>query len=194
MRGPKVRFEKEVILSRSRDYIDINGIDNVSIRNLAKYIGCSTQPIFRYYGNSEELLLDIYASIESYYEAFVERVSTQVEIPFLGMGLGYIDFAREHPNLFYALFMDNHYAKESLLDFFKNDESNSVVFEMSKQIDLGEDSCRLLLRDIWLLTHGIATMIYTKQVTYHDSEIREILFQGFYGFISILKSKEKEND
>ncbi|TYV60606.1 hypothetical protein [Listeria monocytogenes] len=39
---------------------------------------------------------------------------------------------------------------------------------------------------------GTATMIYTKQVDYQEKEVREILFQGFYGFISILK--EKEND
>lgn len=193
MSGPKVKYNKDIIISKSREYIDKYGVQKVSIRNLAKYIGCSTQPIFRHYNNSEELLNDVYESMEEYYEVFVEEVSKQIEIPFLGMGLGYINFAKVHPNLFYALFMDTYYKKESLLEFFKNEESNLVISEMSRQIELDEESCRLLLRDIWLLTHGIATMIYTKQVKYQDSEVREILFHGFYGFISVLKSKENKN-
>lgn len=194
MSGPKVRFNKEDIILKSKEYIDMNGIKMVSIRNLAKYIGCSTQPIFRHYVNGDELMADVYQSIEQSYEHFIEQVSNTIDIPFLGMGLGYIQFAKEHPNLFYALFMDTYYQKDSLLDFFKNDESTMIVDEMSNQIGLSQDRCRLLLRDIWLLTHGIATMVYTKQVNYQDEEIREILFHGFYGFISILKSKENSHD
>lgn len=194
MSGPKVRFNKEDIILKSKEYIDMNGIKMVSIRNLAKYIGCSTQPIFRHYVNGDELMADVYQSIEQSYEHFIEQVSNTIDIPFLGMGLGYIQFAKEHPNLFYALFMDTYYQKDSLLDFFKNDESTMIVDEMSNQIGLSQERCRLLLRDIWLLTHGIATMVYTKQVNYQDEEIREILFHGFYGFISILKSKENSHD
>lgn len=194
MRGPKIKYDKEIIISKSRDYVDKNGISKISIRNLANYIGCSTQPIFRIYKNSEELLQDLYGSIEKYYEEFTDQILKQTEIPFLGMGMGYINFAKEHPNLFYVLFMSTYYKKESLLSFFQNEESDKVIVEMSVQIGLSKELCRLLLRNIWLLTHGIATMIYTKQVSYHDDEIKEILFQGFYGFIGILKSKEKNDD
>lgn len=194
MRDPKVKFDKDTIISKSRDYVDENGISRISIRNLANYIGCSTQPIFKIYKNSEELLQDLYCSIEKYYEEFTDQIKKQTEIPFLEMGMSYINFAKEHPDLFYVLFMNTHYKKESLLSFFQNEESDKVIKEMSVQIGLSKESCRLLLRDIWLLTHGIATMIYTKQVSYCDDEIKEILFQGFYGFIAILKSKEKNDD
>lgn len=194
MRGPKVKFDKETIITKSRNYVDENGISKISIRSLANYIGCSTQPIFRIYKNSEELLQDLYCSIEKYYEEFTAQILKQTEIPFLGMGLGYINFAKEHPNLFYVLFMNTYYKKESLLSFFQNEESDKVIIEMSDQIGIPRELCRLLLRDIWLLTHGIATMIYTKQVSYRDDEIKEILFQGFYGFIAILKLKDKNND
>lgn len=190
MRGPKVKFDKQIILLKSKEYIDQHGINAISVRNLANYIGCSTQPIFHLYKNSKELMRDVYAIIEQSYEEFVGKIMNETEIPFLGMGLGYIQFAKEHPNLFYVLFMDTYYEKESLLDFFKNEESNEAIEGMSIQIGLSKENCRLLLRDIWLLTHGIATMIYTKQVDYQEKEVREILFQGFYGFISILKEKE----
>jgi len=194
MRGPKVKYDKELIITKSRDYINEYGVNQISIRNLAKYIGCSTQPIFSHYRTSEELMRDVYASIEQYYEQFVAQILSSIDTPFLGLGLGYISFAKEHPNLFFALFMDTYYKKESLLDFFINLESDAVVSQMSAQVGLSAEGCRILLRNIWLLTHGIATMIYTKQVNYHEQEIREILFQGFNGFISNLKSKENNND
>lgn len=190
MRGPKVKFNKELIVSKSRDYISEYGIHQISIRQLANYIGCSTQPIFRLYKNSKELLEDVYQSIELLYNQTVIEVSEKTDIPFLGMGLGYIAFARDYPNLFYALFMDTYYKKESFLDFFKDTESNQMVEDMSIQLKLNPPNCRNLLRNIWLLTHGIATMIYTKQVNYQDQEIREILGQGFNGFILILKENE----
>lgn len=192
MRGAKIKFDKNLVVSKSKDYIDKFGIHEVSIRNLAKFIGCSTQPIFRLYKNSEELMKDVYQAIEEFYESFVSEISNQIEIPFLGLGVGYINFAKAHPNLFYAMFMGSYFEKTNLLDFFQNEESDTVVLQMPQSIGLSKENCRVLLRDIWLLTHGIATMIYTKQVQYNDQEIKEILYQGFYGFIAILM--EKEND
>lgn len=194
MRGPKIKFDKEMIISKSINYIDENGIDEITVRNLANHIGCSTQPIFRIYKNSDDLLKDVYCAIENFYEEFIANAIEQTDIPFLGMGIGYIAFAQKHPNLFYVLFLSSHYQKGSLLDFFQNVESDTVITEMSSQIGLSKELCRLLLRDIWLLTHGIATMIYTKQVNYHDNEIKEILSHGFYGIIAILKLKEKNDD
>lgn len=194
MRGPKIKFDKEMLVSKSINYIDENGVDEITVRNLANHIGCSTQPIFRLYKNTEDLLKDVYSGIEQKYEEFVQNAIKQTDIPFLGMGMGYINFAQKHPHLFYVLFMSIYYKKQSLLDFFQNEESDAVIIEMSAQIGLSKELCRLLLRDIWLLTHGIATMIYTKQVAYHDNEIKEILSHGFYGIIAILKSKEIDDD
>lgn len=192
MAGPKIKFTKEIIIEKSITFIDSNGIDEASIRNLSKYIGCSTQPIFRLYANSESLFEDILENIKNHYDEFIDIFSKKESNPFLGIGLGYINFAKEHPNLFYALFMDKNYKKKNFLDFFSDDESNLFLHELSKQIGLTIDNSRLLLRNIWILCHGIATMIYTNQVNYDDKEIRQMLFQGFNGFIYILK--ETKND
>ena len=44
-------FTKEDILNKSILFIKEIGLDKLTVRELSKYIGCSTQPIFRYYKN-----------------------------------------------------------------------------------------------------------------------------------------------
>lgn len=194
MRGPKVKFDKDLLISKSVEFIDEYGVAKISVRNLANHIGCSTQPIFRLYRNTEDLLKDVYRAIEAYYDDFIMKEMRDSDIPFLGMGMGYINFARKHPNFFYLLFMRGHEHKQSLLAYFQSEESDAVIREMAGALGLSKESSRLLLRDLWLLSHGIATMFYTKQVSYHDKEIKEILGQGFYGISTFLKSKEIDDE
>lgn len=194
LRGPKVKFDKDLLVSKSVEFIDEYGVDKISVRNLANHIGCSTQPIFRLYGSIEELLEDVYRSIEKEYDAFIMKGMREADMPFLGMGLAYINFARQHPNFFYVLFMRSNEEKASLLDYVQSSESDEVITEISRGIGLSQEACRLLLRDLWLLSHGIATMFYTKQVSYQDEEIKEILGHGFLGMSGYLKSKEIPNE
>ena len=46
-----VSFSKEEILEKSVNYIKKYGYSSLTVRSLAKYIGCSTQPIFKNYDN-----------------------------------------------------------------------------------------------------------------------------------------------
>lgn len=192
MRGPKIRFTAETILLKTYEFIDEFGLDALNTRSLAEYIGCSTQPIFRLFTTMEDLLNQTYNLIEKKYDAVMEEELKNNNIPFLGMGLGYIRFASEHPNLFKALFMAEHFQKESMIAFFQNEESNAIIEMIAAQTQLTEENARKLLRNIWLLTHGIATMIAYNEVSYSETEILEILGTGFKGFQTQLKEKNNE--
>ena len=53
--GRKTMFNEEIILEKSKEFIKENGVDALNARNLCKYIGCSTQPLFRNFNNMEGL-------------------------------------------------------------------------------------------------------------------------------------------
>ena len=46
-----IKFSKEDILEKSVEFIKEQGYSKLTVRELAKYIGCSTQPIFKNYEN-----------------------------------------------------------------------------------------------------------------------------------------------
>ena len=49
-----IKFSKEEILEKSIDFIKEYGYSKLTVRELANYIGCSTQPIFKNYATFDE--------------------------------------------------------------------------------------------------------------------------------------------
>ena len=48
-----IKYSKEDILGKSVDFIKMYGYSKLTVRELANYIGCSTQPIFRLFSNMD---------------------------------------------------------------------------------------------------------------------------------------------
>lgn len=46
-----IKYSKEDILGKSVDFIKMYGYSKLTVRELANYIRCSTQPIFKNYAN-----------------------------------------------------------------------------------------------------------------------------------------------
>ncbi len=84
------------------------GIENVTARKLAAQIGCSTQPIFRVYANMSELYLEIYQKAIDNFGDYYEHYKSDVETPFIHLGLAYINYAKEERKLFQLLFQSEH--------------------------------------------------------------------------------------
>ena len=58
---------KENMIEGTFQLIRHNGYEAFSARNLAAFLGCSTQPIFRVYENMEALKTDVYARSAAFY-------------------------------------------------------------------------------------------------------------------------------
>lgn len=190
MAGPHVKFNKALITQKTMDFIEEFGIDSLNARKLANYIGSSTQPIFRVFDSMEHLIEATYGLIEAKYNAVVDEAFKEADIPFLGIGMGYIRFSQEHPNLFKALFVSNHYQSPSLVAFFEGEESLETIMMISQAMGISQENAQILMRNIWLLTHGVATIMAFNQIQYSQQEVTSILYDGFRGFVSQLKEKD----
>ena len=102
--------------------------------------------------------------------------------PFLGIGLGYIQFAKDEKNLFKLLFMTNEFKQTSFIQLIKNDENQEIVTLISQLSGLDLHKAEQLFVDIWLTTHGIASMIATNDLNLNVEEITKILKDAFSGF------------
>ena len=59
----KIKVQKEDLIKGAVKIIRNKGIEELSARNLAKIVGCSTQPIFRLFENMEDLKSNVYNDV-----------------------------------------------------------------------------------------------------------------------------------
>ena len=102
----KVVFEKSYIIDKSVDFIKENGIDKLSARELTKFIGCSTQPLFRIYDNMDIYKKDLKKELNKEYNEFLEKYIDKDNY-LLSLSYAYVMYAKKENDLFKALFMSD---------------------------------------------------------------------------------------
>ena len=172
---PIPKITKEKILDKAFEIVNKNGIDYLNVRNLAKELNCSTQPILYYYKTMDELKKEIFNKCINLYE---EQLSIDINIndekSYFKSGLNYINFAKKYPIPFKLLFMNNTNSKIS--DFIIQDETyNKIIKEGTKLTNFSINEQKEFHKRVWIITHGIATLIATNTITFTNEEIENIL-------------------
>ena len=180
--APKVKFQKSEIVDAALRVLRIKG--DVTARDVAAELGVSTRPIFTYYRSMEELKRDVRQAAEDVYHRYAEEGLRQ-EIPFLGFGQQYLRFAREEPQLYRLLFLS------------PSAQGGAMEAMRQSQAWLRESLCRIYrmdagtadryFRDMWLVTHSLATLIVTGSCPYTDGELSGILTECSVSFCKACK-------
>lgn len=178
---PKERITEEAIIDAAIKLIREKGMESLNAREIAKELHCSTQPIFWKFENMDELRKILYKKVEDIYTRHMLEGMRSSQ-SFLGMGMAYIDFAKTEKNLFKLLFMSDSIKVESVFEMIDGEENREIVEMISQLVHLEEEYARQLFVDIWLTTHGIASMAATNSCQFSDSEIETILNDAFMGF------------
>ena len=108
-------------------------------------------------------------------------------IPFLGMGLAYIDFAKTEQNIFKYLFMSDVFNGRSVLDMIRAEENKEIVEMIAGMTGLDFKSAEQLFLSIWLITHGIAALMATNDCDFSEETIAMLLMDAFSGMKIQLK-------
>lgn len=103
--APKNKFTKEEIVMAALHVVREKGIDGLTAKTMADALGTSTQPVFTCFGSMDSARQEVYAAALRVYKGYA-GAGLQEEIPFLGVGMQYIRFAREEPELYRLLFSD----------------------------------------------------------------------------------------
>lgn len=187
---PKVQVTQDAILNAAICIIKDKGIGGLNARDIAKSLGCSVQPIFRNFQSMENLKESLYKQAEEMFDQHMRNGLTLHPIPFLGMGLAYIRFAKNEKNLFKFLFMSDGFKGRSVQDMIHGDENHEIVRIISGMTGLPFEKSERLFISIWLTTHGIAAMMATNDCDFSEELIAAILMDSFSGMKILLKEQE----
>lgn len=170
----KESITKDMILDTAFAMAGKEGIENVTARKLAAQIGCSTQPIFRVYTNMNELYAEIYQKAIDAFGDYYENYKSDVDTPFVHLGLAYINYAKEESKFFHLLFQSEHRGDRGLFELL-NGKSGAVSKEINKATAAGCQNPSGLFMKMWIFIHGCACMVLTGDYDLTEEETIELL-------------------
>ncbi len=176
---PIVKTTKENIIDAAVEIIKTEGESALNARNLAKRLGCSTQPIFSNFNNMQDLKNAVIAYANNLYHGFLDYDMHKGDYPpYKASGMAYIRFAREERELFKLLFMRDRTGEAITED---REAVRAMLDIIMKNLGLDEDSAYMLHIELWVYVHGLATMIATGYLDWNIDFISRSLTDAYEG-------------
>lgn len=176
---------KDTIIEGAIQLIRKNGYGFLTARNLAAFLGCSTQPIMYQFPNLDTLRDLTYQKVDEFHSEYILAGGDLLE-----MGLRYIRFAEEEPHLFQFLFQSGHFSGFSLEDLIRSPETAGILAAVSAEEGLPTESAAAFFEPLAALVHGYASMIANNAMKYDPDAIRKALITIAEG----LERGENQND
>jgi hypothetical protein len=190
---PKERITEQAIIDASLDLVRTSGIASLHARGVSKVLGCSVQPIFHKFSSMESLKESVHLKANLLFEEQLNRGLASHPIPFLGMGLAYISFARTENELFKFLFMSDALPSKEVVNLASDEANKPIVAIISQMTGLDCQKAEQIFLGIWLMVHGIASMMATNECTLDEAQIETLLKHTFSGLKHEYGKKEEGN-
>lgn len=186
---PKVKITKREIIRSAFEITKESGIEAVTAKSIAKRLSCSTQPVYWVFDTMDNLRRAVMNEATKEYNKYL-----LTEIPELqrykATGWNYIRFAKEQPELFKLLYMTDRQENISIAESNLDENKDYIISHIKEEYGLQEKAANDLYIEMWLFSHGIATMLVTKTVKLEDAEIDRMLTDAFLGIYRVIKERE----
>lgn len=169
-----IKYSKEHILEKSVEFIKEHGYSKLTVRELAKYIGCSTQPIFKNYVSFDMYKEDLKLYLRRDYSAFVDRY-IDIKDYLYTISYAYAFYAKKEPNVFFTLFMTDFAGSRTIEEVLNTDRNMETIEAMIKQYKISLEKAKRMYREVRFYTHGIATQLCVNSIKLNDREIKNLI-------------------
>lgn len=176
----KKRIQSRDILAAAAQVIRRDGAAALTMRTIAKQLGCSTQPIYSEFGSQEQL----YDALPQYLEQ--TYLSAQCS-SYRDFGRVFLRFAGEEPELFRFLYLRRRAPEQSRMEDVNLDQTLEFLV---RSLDMEREQAMEMHRQMQYYCYGLGTMIATGYRSMTPGEIdRELT-----GFFSLLLRYYKQAD
>ena len=171
---PKPKFTKEEITNAALKVAREKGIGAVSAREIAVVLGTSTRPIFTYFRTMDELKKAVRQFAEDIFQKYVEK-GLAMEPPFLGVGVQYLEFAQQEPELYKLLYMTRPEEGQSNALEAMGLVQAQVRDRLMEIYHMNATAADRYFRDMWLTVHSLCSLIVTGNCAFSRQEVQQIL-------------------
>ena len=170
----KTKFSKEEILKKSIEFIKEFGYFKLTVRDLTKYIGCSTQPIFKNFNNFEEYKDNLKLYLRDDYNYFIKQYVDEEDYLYT-ISYAYALYAKKEPNIFYSLFMADLAGSRTVREVLDTERNMKTIIAMTKQYNISQEKAEKIYREVRFYTHGIATQLCVKSIKLSEEELKDLI-------------------
>lgn len=156
---PKVQYDKEMIIGNILELGEAQGFQEITVRNIAKKIGCSVAPIYTVFKNAQEAITA--AKLEAMKQVIEETEKKFTDHVFLNIGVGLLVYARDHKMLYKELFMTN--TDEKVIHML-HEKSLEKMGQNGLSDMFTKDELKELHTKMWIFTQGMALMLTSNQL------------------------------
>ena len=182
--APKI--PKEIILKTAFQILIKDGYKEVNIKNVAKELNCSTQPISWQFGGMENFRKELLQYCISYVndrfltgdddvERIVDRIVTT-----------YIDLVYDMPNLYRYLYMDGTEENKmaELAKAMRQDNKDKITTLLSKRYCISCEAADRYLMNVKFYVHGIAAYVVTGFLDMPKKNVTEMVCAAGKAFLT----------
>ena len=187
---PKAKYTKEQIVEVAYQMVRRQGKDSLTVRSIAAALGTSTAPIFTGFRSIEELQQCVYEKAVDLYKSYIQEGLSQ-PLGFKGSGLKYIQFAKDEPELFKLLCMQED--SRGVTHFLPEREPHTpqILQTITDDYGLQSEQARRLYNHLSIYTHGLAVLYAQKQCIFTMEDVSRLLTQLYQ---ALRKEIDNENN
>lgn len=170
---PIKKYNRDRVIETALLIAEKEGFEKLNARRVARELNSSVNPIFNNFKNMEELKGEVYKRIYDLYQSYM---LSDISSPkaYKKMGLNYIKFAKDYPEFFKIIFMQN--TDLNAENFIMADDAGNEVIKKGQILTgLDFETQKKFHVKVWIFTHGIACLVATKTIKFSDSEISSLL-------------------
>ena len=166
---------RDSIMNAAIALIRENGADKLSLRQVAKRIDYSPAGLYEYFGSKDELIDAVQQECGGRLGRYLRGVSTDLPLEdyFVEIGLAYVQFARENPEMFTLMFNSQSGPTELVTEeTLHEDDAFTIAY---RAVQAAIDANQITTHDgyntleiaynLWAFVHGMAVL----QVTHLSS-------------------------
>ncbi len=176
------RVHRRLILEAAVRTIRRGGAPALTMRNIAKELGCSTQPIYSEFTGQEELYEALADFLQQEYLA--ARCSS-----YRDYGRVFLRFAREEKELFRFLYLRRRAPEHTFLEDANWEQTLALLTE---SLELSREQAEQLHRRMQYYCYGLGVMIATGYRTLDDEQIDRELADFFSLLLGHYKGADSE--
>lgn len=169
----KKEIYKQRILDAAYKLAVRGGIESLTARNIAKAVNCSTQPIYLEFKNMQDLRNQVLARISDELKSNTLQQNFTGE-PLIDLDLSYLYFAKEHVDLFRAMFVDGKFGNQMIVDTLMG----LGLEKFKQQFDaeqFSEERLNHIVISNWIAATGLATLLINKMANFTQAQMISVL-------------------
>jgi len=187
---PTPKITRQMVIDAAFDVTRTVGIEKVNARSVSKKLGCSTQPVMYHFTTIEELKKAVYDKSNRFHTQFLLNIRPQEDV-LSGIGLNYIRFAVDEPNLFRLLFQSGFAVENNILQMVEAEELEPVLSAMQNEMMLDETQTKEVFLTLALFVHGYASLIANNAWKFDDAAAAAQLERVYTGAVLALQEDSK---